>query len=75
MRGKQRARQTEIPNWAPEELGLDAKLVGLKGSPTRVVKIERPSVTRKGVTLDVDKLGAEEAARKLVDYLEEKNLL
>jgi len=75
LRGKQRARAAEVPVWGPEDLELDSKFLGLKGSPTRVVKIERPKVARKGITVEVDKVGVEEAARRLADFLEERDLL
>jgi len=75
LRGKQRARKAQIPIWSPEELGLDPSLLGLKGSPTRVRKIERPQVSRQGDRVDVEKVGAEEAARQLADFLEARNLL
>ena len=75
LRGKQRARRADVPVWSPEDLGLDGTYVGLKGSPTRVVKIARPKVARNGITLDVGKVGAGRAAHELVDFLEQQNLL
>jgi electron transfer flavoprotein beta subunit len=42
LRGKMRAKKTEIPVWGPEEISLDAEEIGLNGSPTRVVKIFTP---------------------------------
>ncbi len=47
LRGKQRARKMEIPVWDNEILGVDASKVGLAGSPTRVVKIAKPKVSRE----------------------------
>lgn len=44
--GKMRARRTEIPVLTQKELQLDPGLVGLEGSPTRVMKIFRPSIAR-----------------------------
>ena len=58
-----------------ESLDLDTELLGLNGSPTRVVKIEKPKVTRQGEIIDANKLGAAEAAARLADFLEEKNAL
>lgn len=75
LRGKQRARQAELPVWGVDDLEVEKELLGLKGSPTRVVKIERPKVTRAGHMVDLEKVGAEKAARELVDFLENKNLL
>ncbi len=75
LRGKQRARRQDVPVWGPADLGIDEGLVGLSGSPTRVVRIARPSLTRKGRTADVGALGVQRAARELADFLEEANLL
>lgn len=47
LRGKQRAKKLEIPVWDNEILGIDTSKVGLKGSPTRVVKIAKPKVARQ----------------------------
>lgn len=46
-RGKKRAKAMDIPIYGMDELKLDQDKIGLKGSPTRVVKIYRPKVTRK----------------------------
>lgn len=46
LRGKQRARKTDIPVLDRNTLRLDSANTGLKGSPTHVVKIFRPKVTR-----------------------------
>ncbi len=47
LRGKQRAKRTEIPVWGRDDLDVDLSKVGVNGSPTRVVKIFRPKVTRQ----------------------------
>ena len=48
LRGKQRARRTELPVWGPADIEAKAEWLGLKGSPTRVVKIAKPQVARQG---------------------------
>lgn len=48
LRGKQRARQAQVPVWGPPEIEAREDWLGLKGSPTRVVKIEKPQVARQG---------------------------
>jgi electron transfer flavoprotein beta subunit len=76
LRGKQKARAAAIPTWGPAELGTDKGLLGLEGSPTRVVKIFKPSVTRnceKFVANDDASINA--AADKLVEYLRQKELI
>ena len=47
LNGKIRARQTEISVWSQNELQLAAAEIGLRGSPTNVVKIFRPKITRQ----------------------------
>ncbi|MBD3181970.1 electron transfer flavoprotein subunit beta [Candidatus Poribacteria bacterium] len=74
LRGKQRARSKEIPAWGPENIEAQKNLVGINGSPVKVVKINRPKVTRGGKILDLSKTTLEEAAKELADYLENKNL-
>jgi electron transfer flavoprotein beta subunit len=47
LNGKLRSKSIEIPIWGPEDIGCDPELLGLKGSPTRVVKIFTPKVARQ----------------------------
>ncbi len=47
LAGMKAARRRTIPVWSQRELALDPDKVGLKGSPTRVVKIFRPALARK----------------------------
>ena len=42
--GKIKARQSAITVWTAEAIGADPAKLGLKGSPTRVVKIHKPKV-------------------------------
>jgi electron transfer flavoprotein beta subunit len=53
LRGKQKARKTDIHVLDQSTLKIDADKVGLKGSPTHVVKIFRPKVARECVTVRV----------------------
>lgn len=46
FRGKLKAKEIQLPMLDLEALKLDKSLIGLKGSPTRVVKIFRPEVVR-----------------------------
>jgi electron transfer flavoprotein beta subunit len=75
LRGKQRAKRAELQSWNSAQLGAEPDMLGLKGSPTRVVKIARPRVARSARMLDVARIGIHEAAREVTDYLEEKDLL
>lgn len=44
IKGKMKARKAEIPVLGAAELGIDPKVIGLSGSPTKVLKIFTPSV-------------------------------
>jgi electron transfer flavoprotein beta subunit len=76
LRGKQRARKTQIPRLGMAELKLNPDWLGLKGSPTRVAKIFRPKVAR-----ECDKIAAQDeehipqAVDRVVDFLRKKNLM
>ncbi|MCD6474627.1 MAG: electron transfer flavoprotein subunit beta/FixA family protein [Anaerolineaceae bacterium] len=66
----------EITVWGPEDIDAIPENLGLKGSPTRVVKISQPKVTRKAelvYALKVDDVGR--AARKVVEILKTHNLI
>ena len=76
LRGKKRSMNTTIPVWGAAEVDPDLSKIGLKGSPTRVVKIETPKVSRSCKTLVIgDDMNAEQAVSELVEFLETRNLL
>ncbi len=76
LRGKQKAKKVEIPAWGPGDLDVEADKLGLNGSPTRVVKIFRPSVARECEKLPAgDEQAVSEAVDKLVAFLRQKELL
>jgi electron transfer flavoprotein beta subunit len=76
LRGKQRAKRTELPVWGPKAIGADPDAIGLKGSPTRVVKIDRPRVMREGERLRIKgPEDVERATARIVELLAEKQLI
>ena len=76
LRGKQKARKTAVPVWAATEIGIDAANLGLNGSPTRVVRIEMPKVTRGGKIVPApDEESAVRAVDGLVDFLKSKDFI
>jgi len=76
LRGKQRARRTEIPTWGAGELDVEPGKLGLDGSPTRVVKIFRPTVARECIKLrPADERGLLDAAGQLVEFLQSRDLI
>ena len=48
LSGKIRSRNAEIRTLSSADLGLSEESVGLAGSPTKVVKVNYPQMTRKG---------------------------
>ncbi|MEI8349581.1 MAG: electron transfer flavoprotein subunit beta/FixA family protein [Candidatus Omnitrophota bacterium] len=52
LRGKMRARSQAIATWTHKDLGLSEEKLGLKGSPTQVVKIFTPPPREKGMILE-----------------------
>lgn len=76
LRGKKRARATEIPIFTAEKMNLNQDALGLNGSPTKVVKIDFPSVTRGGTVVKAEgEDGVEEAVDRLLDFLRGKELI
>lgn len=76
LRGKQKARTIDIPVYSGEDIGIPEEEIGLKGSPTKVVKIYRPQITRKGTLLVVkDEKTLSESIDRLISFLEEKKII
>jgi electron transfer flavoprotein beta subunit len=76
LRGKQRAKKEQIPMWSENDMQLELENLGLTGSPTRVVKIEIPKITRGGTILTVGKDGdAEECVEGLVEFMKKRVLI
>jgi len=76
LAGKRRAREAAIKRFGFAELDLAAEEAGVKGSPTRVVRVDTPSLTRKGVYIDATcEAGLNLACGKVVDLLVDKGLI
>lgn len=76
LRGMLRAKTVELPTWGPEQIAAEPENIGLKGSPTRVVRIHRPQVTRQGELIAIkDPADVDPAVERLVQFLEKRNLL
>ena len=76
LRGKKRSKIAEIPTFNTENMELDLASLGSKGSPTKVVKIATPKVTRGGTTVHArDEKTLTEAVDQLMSYLESKELI
>lgn len=71
LRGKIRAKSAPLATYGQSELALDTALIGLAGSPTRVVKIFRPQVARACVLAKAaDEAEILTAVRQLNTFLE-----
>ena len=76
LRGKQKAKRAEIPTLGPADMEVQERLLGLSGSPTRVVRIFRPKVARQcEKVLAADERAIDEAADRLVAFLKKRELL
>ena len=76
LRGKKRAKAAEIPQLTAAELDLEPGYLGLKGSPTKVVKVATPKVTRGGSMVRApDEDAVADAVDALLAFLEERDLL
>lgn len=74
LSGKINARLCNIPVLTNGELQLSETEIGLSGSPTRVVRIFHPRLTRNCVMVNAsDAEAATHAASQLRDFLEKKN--
>ncbi|MDP8230516.1 MAG: electron transfer flavoprotein subunit beta/FixA family protein [Candidatus Gorgyraea atricola] len=66
LKGKMKAKKIEIKKWGAKDLDVDPDLIGLNGSPTKVVRIFTPPPREKGQMLEGD---AKEVSEKLVELL------
>jgi len=72
LKGKMRAKKAEITTWGVSDLNLDTTKIGLKGSPTRVVKIFNPPVRSDRQILSGD---VSDIAKVLVAGLKTRNVI
>jgi len=76
LRGKQKARHADIRVITAKDLGIPEKSLGLEGSPTKVMKISSPAVSRKCRMLTAkNDRDIQEAIGQTVDFLREKKLI
>jgi electron transfer flavoprotein alpha/beta subunit len=68
LHGKRTARSAAVPAYNADAIGADQSKLGLNGSPTRVVRITRPKITREGEKISVKK---EEELAPAVDRIVE----
>ncbi len=76
LRGKQKAKNLDIPIMSCENVNMERECLGLKGSPTRVVKIAHPKVTRNGELIKAnDDQSIDLAVNGLLEFLKKKDIL
>lgn len=76
LRGKQKAKKIDIPIWGPDDIEADPSNIGLKGSPTRVVKTFHPQVSRNGKKLVArDTESINKAVDELIEFLKDRQLI
>ena|SRR3989338_6749669 len=71
LKGKMKAKKAEIKKWEAKDLEVDPALLGLNGSPTKVVRIFTPPPRKGGQILKGD---AKEVSKALVDLLKSEVL-
>jgi len=75
VRNKMKAKKKEIPVWGPNEIEANMDWIGLKGSPTRVVKINTPKLIRTGNLVTVKSSeDIEKAAKAFIKFLKDREL-
>ncbi|HPB63698.1 MAG TPA: hypothetical protein PLD15_07050 [Mesotoga sp.] len=72
LKGKKKARNANIEKMGSEALGLEPSTIGLTGSPTRVVKINTPKLSRQARLYEGSELveGIDRLKALLKPYLE-----
>lgn len=68
LKGMMKSKKAQIINWKKDDLGLDENKIGLKGSPTQVVKIFTPPKRAGGQILQGE---TKEVVDKLTDLLKD----
>ena len=76
LRGKQKAKKADIPVVTPDTLDVQDEKIGLKGSPTQVVKIFRPQVARQGEQHVIkEEADLERTVNRLIEFFQEKQVI
>ena len=76
LRGKRRAKAAQIPLLTAADLDVEPAYLGLKGSPTKVVKVATPKVTRGGTLVRApDEDAVAGAVEQLLAFLDARDLL
>ncbi|HAS82901.1 MAG TPA: electron transfer flavoprotein subunit beta [Verrucomicrobia bacterium] len=66
LKGKMAARKAEIVKWSASDIAADPAMLGLNGSPTKIIKLTPPPPRRGGERIEGE---PDEIARKLAEKL------
>lgn len=76
LSGKRRARELAVRKLGAADLGVGAEDLGARGSPTRVVKVDRPRLTRASEIIDArSEEGMDAACDRLIAILLKKGCI
>lgn len=75
IRSKLNAKKKPITVWNADDLDVEKEKIGLSGSPTKVVKVFTPKISRTCEMIEVTEKNLEYAKGKFIDFLEKKELL
>jgi electron transfer flavoprotein beta subunit len=75
LAGKMRARQANVPVLGEEEIKAKGTKLGLGGSPTRVVKIFYPTITRTGEIVSTESASVEVCVKQFMNFLKSVEIL
>jgi len=75
LRGKIAAREAKIPVWGAQEIEAETSLLGLEGSPTRVVEVSYPTLTRAGEMVSTEREPVEACVARLIAFLRDVEII
>jgi electron transfer flavoprotein beta subunit len=71
---KMRARRADVRVLSASDIGVDGNQTGLAGSPTRVVSVFHPTISRRGELVSTATLSPKECVERLFDFLRAKGI-
>ena len=75
LAGKIRARQANVPVLNSKDIRAESEKLGLKGSPTRVMKMFYPTIARAGQIISAENTSAEQSVEQLMEFLKSADIL
>lgn len=75
LRGILQAREANVEIWGQKEIAAEPSQIGLKGSPTRVVRVHRPQVSRSGKKIFVKEQGdLDNTINQILELIKRENI-